>query len=221
MNTKEIETKKLLPRFMQEDSFFVGLSNGMDKIFSAMGKTNDLLSRVGKTDELPEEILDEIAKENNIFWYYKDDTLDAKRATIKNFRRVQNSLGTPWAMQNVLDEIYGEAELIEHKDDPEEYAPHNFAVFVPNQSTFTAENKKRLLKRINDIKRASQLLSDIYTATFIKTPVYHGTFVNNYHRGVCEKMAVGYNYDEEVIKVCQTSIIAVEDTIDYSVGITE
>lgn len=174
MDITDVEIEKLLPQFMRNDKFFTALSGAMSEMFRGDSKNIELISRIGKIDELPESMLDEIAWENNLFWYYKDDNIETKRKNIKNYKKVLYSLGTPGALQIILDDIYGSAELQESFNFPDNYRVHEFGVLVPNQNKFSAENKNRLLKRINDVKRASQKLHEIFYFDSSKIKMFVG-----------------------------------------------
>lgn len=174
MDITDVNLKKLLPQFMRHDAFFSALSDAMSEMFRGAAGNIELISRVGKIDELSEAMLDEIAWENNLFWYYKDDDIETKRKNVKSYRRVLYSLGTPWALQTVLDDIYGDAVLQESFKYPGKYETHEFAVLIPTMKNFSAENKARLFKRINDVKRASQRLYEIYNFDSSKIKVFVG-----------------------------------------------
>lgn len=190
MNVTNVKIEKLLPQLFANDSFMMALSKSVNSILQEAGKQNFLMPRVGKIDELSEEILDEIAYENNIFWYYKDDPIKTKKATIKNFRRVQNALGTPWAIRNVLTDIYGQAELIESFDD-EELAPHTFSIYVVSQSSMTVEAKNRFLKRLRVIKRASSVMSQIYTVDSPQSDFFVGSYQQSFINDKLNSISVG------------------------------
>lgn len=190
MNVTNVKIEKLLPQLFANDSFMMALSKSVNSILQEAGKQNFLMPRVGKIDELSEEILDEIAYENNIFWYYKDDPIKTKKTTIKNFRRVQNALGTPWAIRNVLTDIYGQAELIESFDD-KELAPHTFSIYVASQSSMTVEAKSRFLKRLRVIKRASSVMSQIYTVDSTQSDFFVGSYQQSFINDKLNSISVG------------------------------
>ena len=162
MDLKEIDLKKLIPQFMRKDDFFSAFADAMSDMFQVEIEKVELISRVGKEENLSEEMLDEIAWENNLFWYFKDEPIEVKRKNIKNYRKVLNSLGTPAALYSILTDIYSNADLQDSFNYPDDYEVHEFGVLVKKLESFSEENKNRLIKRINDVKRASQKLKEIF-----------------------------------------------------------
>lgn len=221
MELKDFDLKKLLPQFMRNDPFFVSLSNSVNDIIKDCAKNIDLIFTIGKVDELPEAVLDEIAWENNLFWYYKDDSIDIKRINIKSYKKILQSLGTPWAIKKVIEDIYGSAKFIEWFDEPESYNPHEFAIFIPDQENFTQENRKRLLNRVLNVKRASQRLKSIYTVDDVEVDFYVGAFYRQNLMSVCEKPAKGFIKDEKIENQLYVQALGLNDNCNFSLDITE
>ena len=162
MDLSNIDLKKILPQFMRHDDFFAALSDAMSGLFQEYAINVESIFWFDKIEEQPEKKLDEIAQENNLFWYFKDDNIEIKRKNIKSFKKVLYSLGTPSAIKSMLEDIYENAELQESFEYPDDYLVHEFGVQVQKLSNFSEENKNRLFKRINDVKRASQKLKEIF-----------------------------------------------------------
>lgn len=221
MDIKDVDIKKLLPQFLRNDSFFAALADTLSEVFQEMAENVDLMFQIGKVDKMPEEMLDEIAWENNLFWYYKDDPIEIKRVNIKSYKKILQSLGTPWAIKKVIEDIYGTAKFIEWFDEPENYNPHEFAIFIPDQENFTQENRQRLLKRVLNVKRASQRLKSIYTVDSIDRAFFAGTFFRQNLYSVSEKNAIGYIKDEETKNILYVQAKGLPDNCDFALDVTQ
>lgn len=221
MDIKDLDLKQLFPQFLKHDDFFSALADSVSEIVQEQAKAVDLLFDIGKVDELSESALDEIAWENNLFWYYKDDSIEIKRKNIKSYRSILQALGTPWAIKKVIEDIYGSAKFIEWFDEPENYNPHEFAIFIPDQENFTQENRQRLLKRVLNVKRASQRLKSIYTIDDIETAFFAGSFYRQQHTGVSEADAKGFIKDESFANMLFVQAESLPDNCNFALDITQ
>ena len=163
MRISEIDFVKFLPDLMQDDPDVIAIAKAQNLFYKIVGKKIDILSRWGKFDKMSEEELDLFAEDFYIPWYKTDDTKDVKVSNLEHFVEVWSRLGTPKAIETVLEDIYGSAELIEWFDKKEDYANGEFAVQVKDFASFTQENKNRLYNILNIIKRKSQRVATIFT----------------------------------------------------------
>ena len=163
MRISEIDFVKFLPDLMQDDPDVIAIAKAQNLFYKIVGKKIDILSRWGKFDKMSEEELDLFAEDFYIPWYKTDDTKDVKVSNLEHFVEVWSRLGTPKAIEVVLEDIYGSAELIEWFDKKEDYANGEFAVQVKDFESFTQENKNRLYNILNIIKRKSQRVATIFT----------------------------------------------------------
>lgn len=163
MRISEIDFVKFLPDLMQDDPDVIAIAKAQNLFYKIVGKKIDILSRWGKFDKMSEEELDLFAEDFYIPWYKTDDTKDVKVSNLEHFVEVWSRLGTPKAIEVVLEDIYGSAELIEWFDKKEDYANGEFAVKVKDFASFTQENKNRLYNILNIIKRKSQRVATIFT----------------------------------------------------------
>ena len=165
MQVSEIDFVKFLPDLMQDDPDVIAIAKAQNLFYKIVGKKIDVLSRWGKFDQMTEEELDLFAEDFFIPWYKTSDTKDIKVSNLEHFVEVWSRLGTPKAIETVLEDIYGSAELIEWFRQKEDYANGEFAVEVKSFASFTQENKRRLYNVLEIVKRKSQKLSSIFTVS--------------------------------------------------------
>lgn len=163
MRISEIDFVKFLPDLMQDDPDVIAIAKAQNLFYKIVGKKIDILSRWGKFDQMTEEELDLFAEDFYIPWYKTSDTKDIKVSNLEHFVEVWSRLGTPKAIETVLEDIYGSAELIEWFSNKEDYRNGGFAVQVKDFDSFTQENKRRLYNVLDVIKRKSQKLLSIFT----------------------------------------------------------
>ena len=165
MRVSEIDFVKFLPDLMQDDPDVIAIAKAQTNFYRKIVEKINVLSRWGKFDQMTEEELDLFAEDFFIPWYKTSDTKDVKVSNLEHFVEVWSRLGTPKAIETVLEDIYGSAELIEWFSQKENYANGEFAVEVKNYASFTQENKRRFYNILEVVKRKSQKLSSIFTVT--------------------------------------------------------
>ena len=163
MRVSEIDFVKFLPDLMQDDPDVIAIAKAQTNFYRKIVEKINVLSRWGKFDQMTEEELDLFAEDFFIPWYKTSDTKDVKVSNLEHFVEVWSRLGTPKAIETVLEDIYGSAELIEWFSQKENYANGEFAVEVKNYASFTQENKRRFYNILEVVKRKSQKLSSIFT----------------------------------------------------------
>ena len=165
MRVSEIDFVKFLPDLMQEDPDVIALAKAQNLFYKIIGKKIDILSRWGKFDEMTERELDLFAEDFYIPWYKTSDSRDVKVSNLEHYVEVWSRVGTPKAIETVLEDIYGSAELIEWFSSPDDYVNGQFAVEVKNFASFTQENKRRFYNILDVIKRKSQTVASIFTVS--------------------------------------------------------
>lgn len=165
MRVSEIDFVKFLPDLMQDDPDVIAIAKAQTNFYRKIVEKINVLSRWGKFDQMTEEELDLFAEDFFIPWYKTSDTKDIKVSNLEHFVEVWSRLGTPKAIETVLEDIYGSAELIEWFSQKEDYANGEFAIEVKSFASFTQENKRRLYNVLGIVKRKSQKLSSIFTVS--------------------------------------------------------
>lgn len=159
MKLENIEFLKLLPQFMRNDKAVQGLAAAVDKIIPAATAKIRTASTWDCIDQLSEAELDALAWELNIYWYDYGADISIKRELVKNSDMVHRSLGTKWAVENIIKTYFGSGYIEEWFEYDGE--PGHFRVFSSNP---TVSNEKLLefVSLLNKVKRASAKLDGIF-----------------------------------------------------------
>lgn len=116
-------------------------------------------------DTLDERILDILAVELRTPAYQDSFPLDVKRTLVKWTLPFYAKLGTPAAVNWLIQTIFGAGHMEEWFD--YEGDPHHFRAYVGNDgsSTITQENLREFRRMVASVKRLSSWLDDIVTFT--------------------------------------------------------
>lgn len=158
MKLNNLDFIKLLPKFMRNDKAVQGLAAAINGIIPDLAAAARKLSTWDCLDELSVAELDELAWELNIPWYDASASIQVKREVIKNSDIVHQTLGTKWAVENVIATYFGDGSIEEWFEYGGE--PGHFRVLSSNPSL----NNERLtdfLTLLDKIKRASAKLDGI------------------------------------------------------------
>lgn len=132
----------------------------LSKAFQAAIKAG-VLCRI---DEQPEEVLDALASDLDVFWWKPDATLSEKRAGIKQALASHRRLGTTQSVQDAVTTYFGDGsveEWFEYNDDPFYFRIYgaNVAPGTPNYSAF--------LRTMDGVKRLSAVMSVIFGVDYL------------------------------------------------------
>lgn len=158
MKLSDLEFIKLLPQFMQNDAAVQGLAAGVDSIVHDLVPSVLHLSTWDRIDYLPEAELDELAWEMNILWYEKGATREVKRQVVKDGYKVWATLGTKWAVENIIQTYFGDGYIEEWFEYGGE--PGRFRVISGNPS-ISNERLSEFLALLEKVKRASAKLDNV------------------------------------------------------------
>ena len=158
----ETQSRWLLPEFMRNDAFDDAMASVIDEFGLDVYAKSREFSVWDEIDYLDEAALDALADELNILWYDKTADADAKRGIIRNCKRIQAKLGTPWALEEILGIYFTGGAVITEWFDYEEGPgePNHFRVEAECFSG-TAEEAGRFLQVLNMVKRNSAVLDNV------------------------------------------------------------
>lgn len=151
-------TLKLLPSFMRDDEANIALSSAVDALIADPGARTKQLRVWDQIDELPEQMLDELAWELNIDWYKDTMSVSVKRATIKMARLIKEHRGTKWAVEQLVSSIFGSGTVVEWY----EYGgkPHHYKV-TTEYPDYSAEVIEEFKTALAAAQRSSSVLDVI------------------------------------------------------------
>lgn len=174
MKITTLEILKLLPEFMRDDAAVKGLANAVDAILAEPAKSIKTARSWDQIDNMTDEQLDELAYELNIDWYSSDMAIDNKRAVIKNSDKIYMKHGTKWAVEKVLEDVFGGGCVTEWNEYNGE--PFHFRV-TTSYPLETQDIVDRFRELLNVAKRSSAVLDTIEFAHSGATAAYAATAV--------------------------------------------
>lgn len=170
MNTFDITP--LVPNFLLGDkngwalakAVEAGIQILLDAVESGVGTALD-------PDKMPEWRLDELARDESLFWYDYDASLNAKREMIKSARQVYAMLGTRAGTQRAAQDYASDAKVQEWYEYGGE--PAHFRIY--SRMGEAAENAQAMAHSVNSVKRLSAVLEGIFIDLWpLKTQLYAG-----------------------------------------------
>jgi phage tail P2-like protein len=156
MKLKEIDLLKIQTSYMRTDETSIALCKTLNAELNKIDPSKCLI--MYKIDTLSEEILDEIAISENIFWYDSQATIEIKREIIKNADEVFTYLGTAYSVERVVADYFGDGEVVEWFN----YSgtPGHFKIYTSNTDA-TAAMVEQFYRAIALIKRKSAVLDEV------------------------------------------------------------
>ena len=172
-----IDITNLVPNFILGDKNGWALAKALEKLYEIVHeKVQEGIDAAINIDKMPEWRLDEVAVEENVFWYSFDAPVEAKREMIRNAGRTYAMLGTKTGTENAIKDYCGDARIEEWFEYGGE--PAYFRVY--SRSREAAENADVIVASIAEVKRLSAALDGIYIDhPPLTTEVYAGFAVYN------------------------------------------
>jgi phage tail P2-like protein len=175
MTLQTLEFVRLLPQFMRGDLAVQGLAKALDEIIPDLAVSVERLTTWDRIGEMSESELDALAWELNIAWYDKSADIATKRELVLNSDKVYKSLGTKWAVENVVATYFGDAQVEEWFTYGGE--PGHFRVGSSNPSLKT-DRYAEFVAVLNKVKRASSKFDGISISLAAEFPIYAGVGVH-------------------------------------------
>lgn len=118
------------------------------------------ITMYSRIDELPDELLDILAKDFKVDWWDSSYTLEEKRATLKSSKHVHRVLGTAGAVETALSAIFSDTEVLEwwnYNGDP-----FHFRILIDaNNEIMNDEKYNRVLSKIACYKNLRSKLDGV------------------------------------------------------------
>lgn len=148
-----------LPSVLAADSGMQPLGETAAEALAGLWELTSLPTILSKLDELPESILDILAKDFKVDWYNYNHPLVTKRAVIRDSFFVHKHLGTVGAVKRALSDVWASYSLEEWFQYGGE--PYHFRVAIAD-SDFTVEKREQAIRYINLVKNVRSWLDEIY-----------------------------------------------------------
>lgn len=144
----------LLPRKIAENTEVRCISYAIQMEHQRLLRLVDRTRTLTAIDELPERILDVLAVELRTPYYKEDMTVDVKRNMIKKTLSWHTKAGTPTAVAELIETVFGKGEIVEWFDFKEPpYTPGTFDIVTNTQMTEEAINYfLPIIKRVKNTR---------------------------------------------------------------------
>lgn len=173
MELGNINILKLQTGAMKQDQTTIALSNVLSEGLNAIDTDSSLIRT--RLDALPENILDTLAVEKNIFWYDPQAAIDVKRNLIRNANKVFRHLGTNYAIEQVIADYFGDGKIEEWYE--YDGQPYYFRVLTTNTKV-TGELADQFHKAIEAVKRKSTRLHEVLVLMSASLNLYYGFVIH-------------------------------------------
>ena len=154
----------------------------MDKYRSGEIRNNIIYARI---DELDEAALDVLAHDLHVDWYDFNYPIEVKRATIRDSIKIHRRLGTKYAVETALGNVFPGTKVEEWFEYGGE--PYFFRVIIDaTAAEVTAEKQKAVIEKVRFYKNARSHLEKIgfqmETSGVVTIGAYHtaGTSIEVY-----------------------------------------
>lgn len=161
VDLKNVDILSLQTEYMKQDLTTQAISAALTTQFQQVANEVIMCELLTRVDELEEETLDLLAWELHIEWYDANAPVEVKRNLVKNSDKVHMYLGTPYAVEQVVQDYFGDGEVEEWY----EYGgqPFFFRVVTSNTAV-TTDLANQFTKAVESVKRKSTRLEQIIIA---------------------------------------------------------
>ncbi len=155
-----------LPRVLQDDKTMRAFAQVFSEELVIVKNEAKQAIIYNRIDMLPEAVLDALAYDFKVDWYDYEASIDVKRKLIKNSVNVHRTLGTRFAVESALSDLYSEASVLEWF----EYGggPYHFQLRVMHPW----ESEKQVEKVIRAVDRTKSKRSRLDGITFVTESTY-------------------------------------------------
>ncbi len=165
---------RVFPEALQNDESIVALARSIASVLTEHGKELRGLTIYSRIDELPEDLLDILAKDFKVDWYDPDYVLEQKRQIVKDSWHVHRTLGTKAAVVSAISAIYPETQVLEWWE--YDGQPYHFRLLI--NSTFENVDPalhQRVMEKVNYYKPLRSVLDVVeYYDAGASATVYSG-----------------------------------------------
>lgn len=184
------EFKDYLPSAMKNDVDMICLSYALKKATERLLKYQKQTMVYNFIDTLPEQICDVLAVDLHSPYYSDLMTIEVKRNIIKNTLRWYAKAGTPEAVEELIQAVFGEGKIIEWPDfDTPPYTPGTFDIVT--SAMLTPNVVDYLFGIIDRVKNVRSHLRRILIKRRIEQNIFAGTAHETYYKPAA--IIGGYN----------------------------
>lgn len=149
-----------LPEALRKDESVYALASAIADVLSSRPGEIESLMIYSRIDQLPEPLLDMLAVDFKVDWWSADYSLEEKRATLKDSWNVHRRLGTKYALEQAISDIYPQTTVQEWWE--YEGKPYCFRIMIGNfDEVADPQELLKIRRAISQVKRLSAHLDGI------------------------------------------------------------
>lgn len=158
MNKEEFIS--LLPKVVSGNESLNALATATANILSSHYDAINISDIYGKIDELPEGLLDILAKDFKVDWWSQRMSIEDKRNTLKSSWFVHRKLGTKGAIKKALSSVYENSDVTEWFE--YEGDPFHFKILIDAEYEQTdLEKYNAIIKNVGIYKNVRSVLDAV------------------------------------------------------------
>lgn len=163
-----------LPAVLKQDQSTLALGVAAATVLAAREEEINQLRIYTAIDQLPEPLLDILARDFKVDWWDGNYTLEEKRKTLKESWHVHRTMGTKAAVLRAISAIYPDTKIMEWW----EYGgqPYHFRLLIDSTyENIAPEKHRRVMERVDFYKPLRSTLDETeYYDAGAKATVYTG-----------------------------------------------
>lgn len=178
MELKSINLLKLQTVAMQRDPTTKAFSDALGKAFRDAAKSSEGISLWTNLQSLPDAVLDAIAWGYKMPYYRTDAAREVKVNLIRSAQKVLPYLGTPFAVEQVVQDYFGDGKVEEwfEYEPSENGQPYHFRVKTGN-ATVTGGQATLFALAVEGVKNLRSILDGVLITTETNFTQYAGMTV--------------------------------------------
>lgn len=171
MDLNNINLLSLQTRYMQQDPITSALCAALTPQLQQLAEDIGRCLIYAMVNQLDSEILDELAWQMHVDWYDATADIVVKRQLIKNAIKVHKYRGTPYAVEQVVQDYFGDGYVEEWFD--YDGNPYHFRVVTSNAAV-TGSQAEQFAKAIEKIKNLRSRLDQVIVSMAAELQLYYG-----------------------------------------------
>lgn len=159
---------QLLPDSLRRDEESRAMAEALTELFKVVYQES---KKLDPREPIPEHLLDIVAVEEHVDFYDPSLTVEQKRQLIANSFFFHQRKGTPAAVEELIQILFGEGKVVEWFEYGAE--PGYFKVVTTNRAV-TNELAEQFIRALNSVKRKSAWLEKVEITQVEEMKLYVG-----------------------------------------------
>lgn len=175
VNLKNVDLLNLQTSYMKQDATTNALCSALTPQFRQLADETKACLIFSRIDNLDNVALDELAWQMHVDWYDANADITIKRQIIKKALKVHRHRGTPYAVEQVIQDYFGDGKIEEWFEYGGE--PYYFRVITSNKS-ITGEQADQFIKAVDKVKNLRSVLEQVIISMSADMDIYFGATIH-------------------------------------------